>query len=282
MKKLSIPNDRVFWCILPSIILLAIFFVYPILTMMQASVFDPYPTAVHFIKFVSKNLYWHILLNTVLISLMTMGICAVVGYPAAYYLAHCDPRRRPYYIFLILLPLWVSILIRSYSWMVLLGREGLLNVLFQLVGLTSEPVQMLYTTGAVYLAMVQIMLPIMILTCYSVMSEIQYDIVRAARTLGAGRWNAFRHVYFPLSLPGVRNGSIIIFILSMGYFITPALVGGRKDMMIGNLIVFQINELADWEFASAIGVVLLAVTLLVSVAIKKVIEWMSPYVDERN
>jgi ABC-type spermidine/putrescine transport system permease subunit I len=282
MARLSVRTDRLYWCLLPSVILLGIFFVYPILTMAKASVFDPYPTAVHFLKFLSGNLYWRILFNTVLVSLTTAGICAVVGYPAAYFLAHCDPRRRPYYIFLILIPLWVSILIRSYSWMVLLGREGLLNVLFQSVGLTSEPVQMLYTTGAVYLAMVQIMLPIMILTCYSVMSEIQHDIVRAARVLGAGRWNAFRHVYFPLSLPGVRNGSIIIFILSMGYFITPALVGGRKDMMIGNLIVFQINKLADWDFASAIGVVLLAVTLLVSVAMKKVIEWMSPYANEKN
>jgi putative spermidine/putrescine transport system permease protein len=129
------------------------------------------------------------------------------------------------------------------------------------LGWVSEPVSMLYTTAAVHLAMVQILLPIMILTCYGVMRGIEPNLIRAAHVLGAGQFRAFLHVYLPMSLSGVRNGSIVIFILSMGFFITPELVGGRKDMMIGNLIVFQIDQLANWGFASAIGIILLIATV---------------------
>jgi putative spermidine/putrescine transport system permease protein len=253
---------RPLWLLLlPALLLVAVFFAYPILDLMKASLFDPDFTTAHFVKFFTRSLYWRVTFNTVEIAFVTTLLCALVGYPAAYCLAHSRPKLRPLLIFLILLPMWVSVLIRSYAWMAVLGREGLINSLLKGIGLIGEPLPMLYTTGAVHLAMVQILLPIMILTCYGVMRGIEPDLLKAAHVLGAGRFRAFLHVYLPLSLSGLRNGAIVIFILSMGYFITPELVGGRKDMMIGNLIVFQIDKLADWGFASAIGVILLVATI---------------------
>ena len=147
--------------------------------------------------------------------------------------------------------------------MAVLGIEGVINTTLIFLGIIDQPIRMLYTTGTVYLAMVQIMLPIMILTCYGSMIRVEEGYIKAARILGAGPIQAFNKIYFPLSFPGVASGSIIIFILSMGFFITPALVGGKKDIMIGNLINFQINQLLNWGFASFIGLVLLIATLLI-------------------
>ena len=260
----------------PAVALLLVFFAYPIVELMKASLFDPHFTTAHIEKFFVRKVYFRVFLNTVEISALVTILCFLIGYPAAYFLAHARHRLRPYLIFLILLPLWVSVLIRSYSWMAILGREGLINTFLIWLGLTSEPIAMLYTRGAVYVAMVQILLPIMILTCYSVMAEIDRDLVKAARVLGASPVRAFVNVFLPLSMSGARNGAIIIFILSMGFFITPALVGGRKDMMIGNLIVFQIDELVNWGFASAIGLILLVATVCIVLLLRLLLDLAMP------
>jgi ABC-type spermidine/putrescine transport system permease subunit I len=254
-------RNRLWLLLLPALLIVLAFFAFPILDLMKASLFDPRFTTAHFVKLFTQSIYWRVSLNTIETALATTLLCVLIGYPAAYFLAHSPARWRPLLIFLILVPMWVSVLIRSYAWMAVLGREGLINTLLMATGVIAEPLPMLYTTGAVYLAMVQILLPIMILTCYGVMREIEPDLIKAARVLGAGRRRAFLHVYLPLSLSGVRNGATVIFILSMGFFITPELVGGRKDMMIGNLIVFQIDKLANWGFASAISIVLLVATV---------------------
>jgi len=260
----------------PAVALLLVFFAYPIVELMKASFFDPGFTTAHIEKFFTRKVYFRVFRNTVEIASIVTLICFLIGYPAAYFLAHARRGLRPYLIFLILLPLWVSVLIRSYSWMAILGREGLINALLIGLGFTSEPIRMLYTSGAVYVAMVQILLPIMILTCYAVMAEIDKDLIKAARVLGASPLRAFLNVYLPLSISGARNGAIIIFILSMGFFITPALVGGRKDMMIGNLIVFQIDELVNWGFASAIGLILLVSTVCIVLLLRVVLDLLMP------
>jgi putative spermidine/putrescine transport system permease protein len=269
-------RKRMWLLLLPALLIVIAFFAYPILDLMKSSLFDPTFTTAHFVKFFTQSIYWRVSLNTIETALATTLLCAVIGYPAAYFLAHSRKWLRPFLTFLILVPMWVSVLIRSYAWMAMLGREGLINTLLMAMGLIAEPLPMLYTTGAVYLAMVQILLPIMILTCYGVMREIEPDLIKAARVLGAGRFRAFFHVYLPMSLSGVRNGSTIIFILSMGFFITPELVGGRKDMMIGNLIVFQIDKLANWGFASAISIVLLVATIVMVLLLRSAIDRVVP------
>lgn len=249
--------------ILPALLLTILIIILPIFELLKSSFFDPDFTLRHLEKFFSRTLYIEVLFNTVKISLFSTLFCFILGYPAAYFIAHSNKRFRGYFLFLILLPFWVSILIRSYSWMTVLGVEGVINTTLIYLGLIDQPIRMLYTTETVYLAMVQIMLPIMILTCYGSMLRVEDAYVKAARVLGAGPIQAFYKVYFPLSFPGAASGSIIIFILSMGFFITPALVGGKKDIMIGNLINFQINQLLNWGFASFIGLVLLIVTLVI-------------------
>jgi putative spermidine/putrescine transport system permease protein len=249
--------------IIPAIILTTIIIIFPVFELFKTSFFDPEFTFKHLNKFFSKPLYAKVLFNTVKISLFSSLFCFLLGYPTAYFIAHTNKKFRGYLLFLILLPFWISILIRSYSWMAVLGIEGVINTTLISLGLIDTPIRMLYTRGTVYLAMVQIMLPIMILTCYSSMIRVENDYVKAARILGASPIQAFYKIYFPLSFPGVASGSIIIFILSMGFFITPALVGGKKDMMIGNLINFQINQLLNWGFASFIGLMLLISTLII-------------------
>tara|TARA_B100001964_G_C14032317_1_gene508837 strand:- start:13 stop:837 length:825 start_codon:yes stop_codon:yes gene_type:complete len=249
--------------LLPAISFTLIIIIFPVFELFQSSFFDPDFTTKHVEKFFSKKLYLKVLINTVKISLGTTFLCFILGYPTAYFIAHSNKKLRGLFLFLILLPFWISILIRSYSWMAVLGIEGVINTIFISIGILEKPIRMLYTTGTVYLAMVQIMLPIMILTIYSTMIRIEEDYIKAARILGANPIQAFIKIYFPLSFSGVVSGSIIIFILSMGFFITPALVGGKKDMMIGNLINFQINQLLNWGFASFIGLVLLLTTLII-------------------
>ena len=274
LRRCGLDNAVVL--LFPAVALLLVFFAYPIVELMKASFFDPHFTTSHIEKFFLRKVYFRVFLNTAEISALVTLLCFMIGYPAAYFLAHARRGLRPYLIFLILLPMWVSVLIRSYSWMAILGREGLINTFLIWLGLSSEPIAMLYTRGAVYVAMVQILLPIMILTCYSVMAEIDKDLIKAARVLGASPVRAFANVFLPLSISGARNGAIIIFILSMGFFITPALVGGRKDMMIGNLIVFQIDELVNWGFASAIGLILLVFTVCIVLLLRLLLEWAMP------
>jgi len=183
---------------------------------------------------------------------------AIQDWPAA---------ERPLLLFLVLVPLWMSILVRTYAWMVVLGREGIVNGFLISSGIVDKPVKLMFTTGAVYLGMVQILLPIMIVSCFSAMTEIDQGLMRAARILGARPHQAFVRVFLPLSLEGAITGAVIVFILSMGFFITPALIGGRKDAMMANLIAGQVSQ-ANWGFASALAIILLFATLAVMVLVR--------------
>jgi len=159
------------------------------------------------------------------------------------------------------LTMWMSVLIRSFAWVVVFGREGFVNSLLLALGLTSEPHQMLYTSSAVLVAMVQVLLPIQIVTCVGAMTEIDSSLVRAARVLGASPTQAFTRVVVPLSMDGLLTAFSIVFMMAMGFFITPALLGGRTDLLLANLIEQQVGQL-KWGFAAALALVLLATTLL--------------------
>jgi ABC-type spermidine/putrescine transport system permease subunit I len=156
----------------------------------------------------------------------------------------------------------MSLLVRNYAWMVFLGREGVLNRILLGVGIIDAPLKLLHTTFAVVVGMVHMMLPFMILALFSVMKGIDLGLLKAAASLGAGSVQTFVRVYFPLSLPGVAAGSLLVFIFSLGFFITPALLGGRGDMMISMLIEAQVSELLNWGFGSVLAVILLVMTLI--------------------
>lgn len=249
--------------LLPAVVGLLILFVYPMAEVLKASLFNPDLGFDHFQRIIDTPIYSTVLLRTLRVALVVTALCFLLGYPVAYFLAHARPAIRPYLILLVLLPFWMSILIRTYTWIALLGRNGIVNSVLTDLGWIEQPLRMLYTTGAIYVAMAQILLPIMILSCYSVMVEIDEGLIKAARVLGAGPVRAFLWVYLPLSAGGASTGAIIIFILSMGFFITPALIGGRQDLMIGNLIEVQVTQMVNLGFASALGLALLATTVII-------------------
>lgn len=255
-------SNRIFkTCLLwPTVVMLLAFFLIPSLDIIRTSIFDPTFTGAYFERFFTRTVYLDVFLRTVQISALVAIICAVVGYPVAYFISQCSRQNQFLLMFFIFIPLWMSVLIRSYAWMIVLGREGMINTALISMGVIDQPLKLLFTTGAVHVAMVQILLPIQIITCFSAMSEIDMDLIRAARVMGARPLQAFRRVFLPLSLDGTVTGSLIVFMLSMGFFITPALLGGRKDIMLANLIDFQVQRL-NWGFASTIALVLLVGTI---------------------
>ena len=267
--------------ILPGLALILMLFLIPVGIVFQQGLFDPTFTTEHFDRFVSRGSYVRIFWSTLQISTVVAALCLLIGYPVAYFIVRQSASRRPFLMFLVLVPMWMSILARTYSWMVVLGKEGIINQTLLGLGLIDEPLRMLFTTGAVYVSMVQIMLPILIVTCFSSMTEIDQSLLRAARIMGASRARAFREVFLPLSAEGAITGTLIVFILSMGFFIVPALLGGRRDAMLANVISSQVGQ-TNWGFAAAISIVLLGATLLVLVLVRGVSSRMVHHHEEAH
>ena len=248
--------------VLPLITYLAAFYAYPVAAMMLRSIAEPGWTLENFRRVFENPVYVHVLWLTFRVGVIVTIAALLLGFPVAYMLARIDRAKSNLLMILVLLPFWTSILVRTYAWMVLLGRQGLVNQFLLAIGAIDAPVQLLNTTFAVYVAMVHILLPFMILPLYSVIRGVDGNLLRAAEGLGATPLGVFRQVMLPLALPGVSAGCLLVFILALGFFITPALVGGPRDLMIAVLIQQQV-ELFNWPFASALAVVLLAAALLV-------------------
>lgn len=196
------------------------------------------------------------------ISLLVTLLTLVIGYPVAYYLANGRGFRFSLVLFCIIVPYFTSVIVRTYSWMVLLGRNGLINQGLVSLGLVDAPLPLLYNKGGVLIGMVYVLLPYMVLTLFATMKSIDPSLTRAALGLGASSWYTFARVYLPLSLHGVISGALIVFILSIGFFITPALMGGPADVMIAMLIERSVEITFDWSSAAIMSLLLLLVTLL--------------------
>ena len=195
------------------------------------------------------------------VAAITTALALALSYPYAYLLTIVSPPARALLIFIVLLPFWTNILVRCYSWMLILQTRGLLNTaLTDWLGLSSQPVPLMYNFIGVTVGVVHYLLPPMVLILYSVMRSIDVGLVRAAEGLGAPPLRAFWRVFVPLSMPGVRAACVLIFILSLGFFVTPALLGGRRDITVAMLIDTQFSELVNWGFGSALASVLLAIT----------------------
>ena len=208
-----------------------------------------------------QSVFRNVLGRTLWISGVVTLVCLLLGYPVAYFIARQPPGRAAVLLFLVLLPFWTSLLVRTVAWVVLLQREGILNNLFLSLGLVAEPVRMIFNRFAVYVAMVHVLLPFMVLPLYAVMKGISPSYLRAASSLGATPLTAFRRVYVPQTLPGVGAGCLMVFIQALGYYITPALVGGADDQMISYFIAFYASKTVNWGMAAALSIMLLAATL---------------------
>jgi putative spermidine/putrescine transport system permease protein len=209
----------------------------------------------------NQRMYVDVIGRTFWISLVVMLVCLVLGFPLAYLLASLPTSRSNLLLILVLLPFWTSLLVRTTAWVVLLQSQGVVNDLAMFIGLWSERVQLIHNRTGVYIAMVHILLPFMVLPIYSVMKGISPTHMKAAASLGAGPVRAFFKVYLPQTTPGVGAGCLLVFILSLGYYITPALVGGPKDQMLSYFIAFFTNETLNWGMAAALSVILLALAL---------------------
>ncbi|HVO88814.1 MAG TPA: ABC transporter permease [Casimicrobiaceae bacterium] len=208
-----------------------------------------------------QRVFRDVLVRTLWISGVVTAICLLLGYPVAYVIASQPPGRASILLFLVLLPFWTSLLVRTAAWVVLLQREGVLNSLLLSLGIVHEPLKMIFNRFAVYVAMVHVLLPFMVLPLYSVMRGIPPAYMRAAASLGARPFTTFRRVYAPMTLPGIAAGCLMVFIQALGYYITPALVGGAEDQMISYFIAFYASKTVNWGMAAALSIMLLTATL---------------------
>ncbi len=204
-------------------------------------------------------------LRTLEIAFFVTLFCFLMGYPIAHLLATLPMKYSNLLMICVLLPFWTSLLVRTASWMILLQQQGVVNDFFVMIGLVANDnrPEMMYNKVGTYVAMTQILLPFMVLPLYSVMKTISPSLMRAGKSLGGTPFVAFWKVYFPLTIPGIGAGCLLVFILAIGYYITPALVGGASGTLISNQIAFHMKQTLDWSFASAMGLMLLTGVLVI-------------------
>ena len=250
---------------LPTVLTLLFFFVAPMVYILVHTLHENGLS--DFVDFFGDPFYRNILWVTLWVSLVSTAISLVLGYPTAFYMARTKSRMKQVMMIVILFPFLVSAVVRSYGWMVILGTNGLLNQLLQSLGLISAPLKILNTETAVIIGMIHLLVPYMVLSLVGVLQSIDPNVEYAAYSLGASPFQTFSKVVFPLSLPGIISGCVLVFTMSMTSYVTPKLLGGSKFRMMATMVVQEINVNFDWGAASAISYILLAVILLVQIAV---------------
>ncbi len=253
---------------LPALVFLLVIFVGPVVRLLLLSIEGGNLAAYE--KALTDGLYLTIFRETFEIAAIVTLFCAVLGYPVAYYLTTLSRTGSAIGFACILIPLLTSVLVRTYAWMVILGRNGIINRTLMDWGLTDAPLPLLHNLPSVIIGMTHVLLPMFILPVYAVMIRVDRELLRAADGLGASGWQTFTRVYLPLTWPGVLAGGTLVFIISLGFYITPALLGGGRVMMIANVIEHQVQALLDWRFAGALSMVLLVATLIIQAASNRV------------
>lgn len=244
----------------PLLLTMALLVVVPIGWEIWHSLMDPGFTTAHYREFIDGRAYTQSLLTTIRVAAIVTLVCLPLGYALAYVLANIGGRITALLIALTIIPFWTSAVVRSFAWILLLQRNGTVNDALQWTQITDAPMNILGTSTAVYIGMASVLLPVMVLPLFNAMREIDPGLLRAASSLGASSWKVFREVFLPLSLPGVAAGCLLVFIMSLGYFITPSMLGGAKDTMIA-VLIYQQTEAYNWPAAFALSTVLLVAVL---------------------
>ena len=244
----------------PAVGFLTALYIVPLAQVLPLSILEPAPGFENYVHLATTPLYGLVLENTFEISLVVAAICLGLGYPTAYWLATSQPRVRAVLLIFVMIPFFTSILVRTYAWIFILGWKGVINTMLTAAGIVDQPMRLLYNRFGVLVGMVHVLLPYMILILFSVMRGIDRQLVTAAASLSASPFTAFRRVFLPLSLPGIGSGFLLVFVLALAFFITPAMLGSPKELMVANVIAYQIGVLR-WGSASALAVVLLVVSL---------------------
>jgi ABC-type spermidine/putrescine transport system permease subunit I len=252
----------------PLVLYMLVFYALPVVAMLLRSVDSPHWSFDNFRQLAHDQVFFQVFWITLRTALIVTVGTLLFGYPVALALVHLRRGPAALVLVVVLLPFWTSVLVRSYAWMVLLGRHGLINEALAAAGLIEAPLKLLNTSLAVYIAMIHILLPYMILPIASALRQIDPALPRAAGGLGATPWRVFRQVVLPLSMPGVAAGVLLVFVLSLGFYITPMLVGGPRDMMLSMLIAQQV-DLINWPYAACLSATLLAATLAMLAAFQR-------------
>lgn len=248
----------------PLLLFMLAFYAVPVLSMLMRSISDPFWTLSHYASLKGDAVFFKTFSNTLYTALIVTLATLVLGYPVALCLVRA-PRWAPLILVLILLPFWTSVLVRSYAWMVLMGRHGLINEALLTLGVIDRPLRILNTPLATQIAMTHILLPYMALPVANALRQIDPSFERAASGLGATPWATFRQITLPLSMPGVAGGVLLVFVLALGFYITPAMVGGPREITLSMLIAQQVDQL-NWAYAATLSVVLLATALAIIAA----------------
>lgn len=254
-------RQSVFGYAVPAILLLLAFFVLPVIMLLTRSFTEPEPGFQNYATLLASPTYAKIFFNTFYVATLVTFVTTLVAFPIAWSLA-IMPRIWSQLLFaIILLSMWTNLLARTYAWMVLLQQTGLVNRILISVGLIDRPLQLTNNLVGVTIGMVYIMLPFMILPLYGVIRKIDPAILQAAALCGASKGQALRRILLPLAAPGIGAGGLMVFVMSLGYFVTPSLLGGTANMMLAELIVQQVQSLVNWGMGGAAAFILLIVTL---------------------
>ena len=258
------PAARIAACLapcvllLPGVALILVLFVYPLVRLVVQSVTDPAPNIDAYAAVLADPTLWQIIATTLVIAAEVTLVTLVMAYPVAFLLSRLPRRRANLLLMFVLLPFWTSLLVRMYAWMVLLGTHGVINDFLVAAGMVAHPLPLLYNRFAVIVGMSHYMLPFMVLSLYSTMLGIDYSIIEAASVMGSSVRQIFFRIYLPLSLTGIYAGSLLVFILGIGFYITPALLGSPQETTISVYIQQQI-ELFNWSDGTAMAVVLVLI-----------------------
>ncbi len=245
----------------PALLLLVVFFLLPVVSLLLRSILDPTPGIQNYAQLFGSSTYVRVFGNTFFVAAVVTVVTVAVGFPTAWLLA-IAPRWISKLVFaILLLSMWTNLLARTFAWMVLLQQTGPINRFLMWVGVIDAPLTVVNNLTGVTIGMTYIMLPFLVMPLHATLRAIDPTTLRAAAICGASRWYAFRHVLVPLAMPGIANGALMVFVMALGYFVTPALLGGPSYMMLAELIAQLVQELLNWGLAGAAAFVLLLVTL---------------------
>jgi ABC-type spermidine/putrescine transport system permease subunit I len=252
--------------VIPLLILMALAFNIPLVAMLARSFGTVDFTLEHYESLIRVPVYMKVVGNTFYVAAIASLCCALLGYPLAYWMRGLSPTRQLIVIGFVVVPFWTSVLVRTYAWIVMLGNGGLVNQGLLALGWVGAPVSFLYNTTGVTIGTINVLLPFLVLPLFASMIKIDERLLQAAASLGAPPRVIFWRIFFPLTLPARAAGTIMVFILTLGFYVTPAVLGGGRVSMIANMLDLLINRMPRWELAAAISTTLLALTLLLYAA----------------
>ncbi|OIQ27606.1 MAG: spermidine/putrescine ABC transporter permease [Alphaproteobacteria bacterium MedPE-SWcel] len=261
---------------LPAILLVAIFLGLPVIETLLTTFADPKGAFAPYIKFFNSGFRRTVLWRTMEVAVITTVLSVLIGFVTAWVVANAPAKAKSYLIIAAVFPLLTGVVVRSFAWLVILGKNGILNSLLLALGIISEPFSMLYTQGAVIVAMVYLFVPLMILTCVGVLEGIPQDLTDAAASLGATQWGVFKQVILPMAVPGLIVGAVLVFTGSFTSYATPQLLGGERQMMMGTFLHQRAMVVFDWVGASTIAAIMVVVTLATVLLMSKLARKLNP------